>query len=66
MYLNLVYLQDLIAGGVAGALSKSCVAPLERVKILFQVSDLHGSATRYDMKTQKWIESVHFLGILDW
>ena len=32
-----VYVKELIAGGVAGALSKTAVAPLERVKILWQV-----------------------------
>jgi solute carrier family 25 protein 16 len=32
-----VYVKELIAGGFAGALAKSSVAPLERVKILWQV-----------------------------
>lgn len=32
-----IYVKELIAGGFAGALSKTAVAPLERVKILWQV-----------------------------
>lgn len=32
-----VFVKELVAGGVAGGVAKSAVAPLERVKILFQV-----------------------------
>jgi hypothetical protein len=32
-----VYVKELVAGGVAGGIAKSAVAPLERIKILFQV-----------------------------
>lgn len=32
-----LYVKELIAGGAAGAFSKTAVAPLERVKILLQV-----------------------------
>ncbi|CAK9209664.1 unnamed protein product [Sphagnum troendelagicum] len=35
------YVKQLIAGGVAGGLSKTAVAPLERVKILYQIK--HGN-----------------------
>lgn len=30
--------KHIISGGVAGAVSRTCVSPLERVKILLQVS----------------------------
>lgn len=33
------FLMDLLAGGVAGGVSKTVVAPIERVKILLQVQD---------------------------
>ena len=32
-----VFAKEMIAGGIAGAFSKTAIAPLERVKILLQV-----------------------------
>lgn len=35
----LKFFADLMAGGVAGAVSKTAVAPIERVKLLLQTQD---------------------------
>jgi solute carrier family 25 (adenine nucleotide translocator) protein 4/5/6/31 len=35
----IVFCQDLLSGGVAAAVSKTAVAPIERVKLLLQVQD---------------------------
>eukprot|EP01025_Chloroclados_australasicus_P016609 TRINITY_DN1836_c0_g1_i3.p1 TRINITY_DN1836_c0_g1~~TRINITY_DN1836_c0_g1_i3.p1 ORF type:complete len:373 (-),score=46.79 TRINITY_DN1836_c0_g1_i3:293-1411(-) len=36
---SLAFLKDLAAGGIAGAISKTVVAPIERVKLLLQTQD---------------------------
>lgn len=35
------FLKDFLAGGIAAAISKTAVAPIERVKLLLQVKELN-------------------------
>ena len=38
---NKDFLLDFVAGGISAAVSKTVVAPLERVKIILQIQDAH-------------------------
>ncbi|XP_074567089.1 uncharacterized protein LOC141823736 [Curcuma longa] len=48
--------EHLIAGGVAGAVSKTCTAPLARLTILFQVQGMHSDAASLG-KASIWKEA---------
>ena len=49
-----LFAKELVAGGVAGGVAKTVVAPLERVKILFQVKMELYSLFSIDLNSDSW------------
>lgn len=59
---RVIYLK-LLCGGVAGSASKTLIAPLERVKILFQVNSQHYPYTGVYSTLLRIVEREGFLGL---
>lgn len=47
------FITDLMAGGIAGAVAKTAVAPIERVKIILQTQDLNPRIRRGEIPPYK-------------
>lgn len=62
--MNKDFMLDFVAGGVSAAISKTIVAPLERVKILLQVQVKHFSTISFYPVKHFWIISSENVKLL--
>lgn len=57
------FILDFVAGGISAAVSKTVVAPLERVKMLLQIQDAHkgiAADQRYKVELEHCTINVRF------
>lgn len=52
------FLKDFLAGGIAAAVSKTAVAPIERVKLLLQVRGRRGAAVPQVVPARRALRGV--------
>lgn len=58
------FMKDFLAGGISAAISKTAVAPIERVKLLLQVQHISKQipeAQRYKGESQSHLPQVHVI-----
>jgi len=59
------FLKDFIAGGVAAAISKTAVAPIERVKLLLQVQHISKQITEEQRYKGEYVANLFYTVIVE-
>jgi len=59
------FLKDFIAGGVAAAISKTAVAPIERVKLLLQVQHISKQISEDQRYKGEYVANLFFTLIVE-
>lgn len=59
------FLKDFIAGGVAAAISKTAVAPIERVKLLLQVQHISKQISEEQRYKGEYVASLFYTVIVE-
>jgi len=60
------FLKDFIAGGVAAAISKTAVAPIERVKLLLQVQHISKQISEEQRYKGEYVANLFYNVIVEY
>jgi hypothetical protein len=59
------FLKDFVAGGVAAAISKTAVAPIERVKLLLQVQHISKQITEEQRYKGEYVANLFYTVVIE-